>query len=44
MKYNTQDVIAFNLETILSGHLTFMDDEETAYVRGTGYSYKVFIQ
>jgi len=44
MMYNTQDVIAFNLGTILSGHPTLMEDEKTDYVRGTEYSYNVFIQ
>ena len=44
MMYNTQDVIAFNLGTILSGNPTFMEDKETGYDRGTEYSYKVFIQ
>jgi hypothetical protein len=44
MMYKTQDVITFNLGTILSGHPTFMEDEETHHVRGTEYSYKVFIQ
>ena len=44
MMYNNQDVIAFNLGTILSGNSTFMQDAETDYARGTEYSYKVFIQ
>jgi hypothetical protein len=35
--YKTQDVITFNLGTILSGHPTFMEDEETHHVRGTEF-------